>query len=67
MDNRIEIDMTTSRQPSGDWQRLALKKAKAACAARGIEWENADVFVKLPESGRCFTKEPGFDSLVAHG
>ena len=67
MDNRIEIDMTASRQPSGDWQRIALKKAKSECAARRIEWTDASVLVKLPERGRCFTKDPGYKSLVAQG
>jgi hypothetical protein len=60
----IEIEFGIS---SRDWQRVATKRAQRIAEERGIEWRNAKVFVKLPERGRCFTKQPGQESLIAHG
>lgn len=65
-DPRIEVAVDAS-VPSTDWLRVASKRARAAADARGIAWESADVFVQLPERGRCFTKSPGRTALVAHG
>lgn len=60
----IEI---VSGTPSKKWLQVAERKAREAAAARGVEWVDAKVFVALPEPGRCFTKEPGFTTLSAHG
>jgi hypothetical protein len=46
---------------------VATQKARAIAAERGIRWADADVYVALPEPGRCFTKCPGKTALSAHG
>ena len=53
--------------PSRYWLRVATKIASVAAAAQGIAWEDADVFVAMPEPGRCFTKSPGRTALCANG
>lgn len=65
-DTRIEISVDAG-VPSRYWLRVATKIASVAAAAQGIAWEDADVFVALPEPGRCFTKSPGRITLVAYG
>ena len=65
-DTRIEVAVDAG-VPSRYWLRVATKIASVAAAAQGIAWEDADVFVALPEPGRCFTKSPGRITLVAYG
>lgn len=65
-DTRIEVAVD-SGVPSRDWLRVATQIARAAATTAGVEWLDADVFVSLPEPGRCFTKPPGRTALVAHG
>lgn len=64
--NAFDIVVPTHTAPR-DWQRIALKLAKAEAARRGIPWRDAAVFVYLPQRGRCYTKESGFVTLGAHG
>ena len=66
MSNRIEIEVPAGTRPS-NWQRDALALAKREAELRKIVWRDADVFVALPERGRCYVKKPGFLSLGAHG
>lgn len=63
---RIEVAVAAG-VPSRDWLRVATKNAVAAASEKGIEWLDADVFVRLPEPGRCYTKSPGYTALCAHG
>jgi hypothetical protein len=65
-ETRIEVAVDAG-VPSRDWLRVATQIARAAAAAAGVEWLDADIFVSLPEPGRCFTKSPGRTALVAHG
>lgn len=53
--------------PSGKWAAVANKKARAEAEKQGIAWVDAQVFVSLPEHGRCMTKDAGFTQLVTHG
>lgn len=52
---------------SSEWQRLATKKARAEAIRQGIPWNDAVVYVHLPERGRCMTKSKGRTELIAHG
>lgn len=63
---RIET-YVSSGVPSNKWLSVATQKARAIAAERGIRWADADVYVALPEPGRCFTKCPGKTALSAHG
>ena len=63
---KIEITIDQSIR-SNDWLRVATKRAKAAAAANNTEWIEAEVFVKLPEQGRCFMKRAGDQGFTAHG
>lgn len=65
-DTRIEVSVDAGVH-SRDWLRVATKIASAAAAAAGVEWLDADIFVSLPEPGRCFTKSPGRTALCANG
>jgi hypothetical protein len=66
MANRIELTIERSIR-SNDWLRVATKRAQAKAAELNIEWIAADVFVFLPEAGRCFTKAAGEQGFTAHG
>ena len=60
----IEIDKSVK---SKDWLRLATKKAKEECISQGVVWVDAHILVKLPEKGRCFTKQSGCTAFVSIG
>ena len=66
MSNRIEVKVPSGTH-SGDWQKCAMALAKREAEMRGVAWRDADVFVTLPERGRCYVKKPGFLSMGAHG
>lgn len=66
MKTRIEVTIPAGPPPA-HWLRIATKRARAAAAQQGVSWEDADVFVSLPEPGRCFAKSPGRTALVAIG
>lgn len=63
---KIEITIK-SGTPSSQWLKVANRQARDAVKAAGIEWASAEVYVHLPEAGRCMTKAAGFQNLVAHG
>jgi hypothetical protein len=63
---KIEITIDQSIQ-SNDWLRVATKRAKAVVAANNTEWLAAEIFVKLPEQGRCFMKRAGDQGFTAYG
>lgn len=62
----IEIKIDRSIK-SNDWLRVATKHARAEAEKSGVEWIAADVFVQLPEAGRCFVKRPGDQGFTAYG
>ena len=66
MNDRIEVEVPAGTHP-GDWQKCAMNRAKREAEHRGIAWREADVFVMLPERGRCYVKKPGFVTLGAYG
>ena len=53
--------------PSADWHKKATAEMNRQCRERGISVKDAEVFVELPERGRCFYKPAGFTQLGAHG
>lgn len=53
--------------PSADWHKKATAEMNRKCQERGISVKDAEVLVKLPESGRCFYKPAGYTQLGAHG
>lgn len=63
--NQIDIEITHG--PAHNWQARAERLGRDAANTAGLDWKDCAVFVKLPERGRCFTKQPGFVSLGAHG
>ena len=65
MNNRIEITITDKN--SQNWARQAEKMARAEAKARGIDYRDCEVFVTLPEPGRCMKKSAGYLSMQAHG
>ena len=66
--NAKTIEITIDRSiKSNDWLRISTKRAKAEAERSGIEWISADVFVHLPERGRCFVKRPGDQGFTAYG
>jgi hypothetical protein len=62
----IEIKIDRSIK-SNDWLRVATKRARAEAEKSGVEWIAADVFVHLPEAGRCLVKRHGDQGFTAYG
>jgi len=62
----IEITIESSIK-SNQWLRAATIRAQIEATRAGIEWTAADVFVRLPEKGRCFVKRHGDQGFTAYG
>lgn len=43
------------------------RAARRLCEENGVDWKNANVFAQHGEPGRCYTKQPGYITLGAHG
>lgn len=59
---KIEFEIKT--KDSNKWLKEATDTAKKLA---GDNYFDAEVFVTLPERGRCLTKASGSLSMVAHG
>ncbi|MES2047282.1 MAG: hypothetical protein V4447_02695 [Pseudomonadota bacterium] len=57
------ITINIDRAPAQQWYLMALRKAKAAAEANGVEWEYAHIKILLPH-GRSFFKLPNHMTLV---
>ncbi|MDK2126762.1 hypothetical protein [Parachitinimonas caeni] len=64
--NKVEIHIQRGVK-SNDWLRVATGLAHAETEKEGIEWINAEVYVHLPEPGRCLFKRPGDQGFTAYG
>ena len=60
----MTIKFEIKTKDSTKWLKEATEKAKQLA---GDNYLAVDVFVKLPEPGRCFTKSAGSLAMVAHG
>ena len=64
----MHIEITISKDtPSNQWLKSANKQARAIAAYEGVDWKDCEVFVRLPENGRCFVKYAGYLNFSAHG
>ena len=63
----MTITIKITSKDSNKWLSIATQKAKEKAKKEGVAWIDADVYVELPERGRCFTKKPGFTTLGAFG
>ena len=63
--------LITTRVPAGipsrEWHRTANTKARVACAYAGVNFEDAEILVELPEEGRFFYKAAGALGLGSVG
>lgn len=57
----------TIKSTCANWQKTAEKLARAAVKEAGENWIDAEIFIHLPERGRCMTKDKGFINLQSHG
>lgn len=64
--NKINIEIERGVYKN-DWQKVATRRAKIQAEKLNIQWDDAEVFVKLPEFGRCMTKRAGDQSFYAYG
>jgi hypothetical protein len=62
----LKLQIRVDTKDSNRWLAEAVAKAKKL-AGTDADYLGADVFVFLPESGRCFTKKAGSLRMVAHG
>jgi hypothetical protein len=62
----LDLQFTIGTKDPNKWLAEATAKAKKL-AGSPEDYLAAEVFVFLPESGRCFTKRAGSLTLVAHG
>jgi hypothetical protein len=65
MKNQIKIEIKC--KDSNRWQKIAIEKSKSECAKVGVDFKDADIFVALPEKGRCMIKKSSFSSFCAMG
>ena len=62
----LDLQFRIETKDSDRWLAEAVAKAKKLAGADDV-YIGADVFVFLPERGRCFTKKAGSLRMVAHG
>ena len=62
----LDLQIRVETKDPSNWLAEATAKAKKL-AGRPEDYLTAEVFVFLPERGRCFTKKAGSLALVAHG
>jgi len=62
----LELQFTIGTKDPNKWLYEATANAKKL-AGSTEDYLAAEVFVFLPERGRCFTKRAGSLTLVAHG
>jgi hypothetical protein len=62
----LDLQFKIETKDQNRWLSEAVAKAKKL-AGTDADYLGADVFVFLPESGRCFTKKAGSLRMVAHG
>lgn len=62
----LDLQFRIEKKDTNEWLSEATAKAKKL-AGTDAEYLSADVFVFLPERGRCFTKKAGSLRMVAHG
>lgn len=64
----MKIEVTIPKSvPSNLWHKVATKQARSKADKLGINWIDAEVFIRLPEHGRCMTKDKGYTQLISHG
>lgn len=64
----MKIEVTIPKSvPARLWQRTAINQARLTADRLGVNWIDAEVYVYLPEPGRCMTKAKGYTQLTAHG
>ena len=62
----LDLQFKIETKDANKWLAEAVAKAKKL-AGTDDAYIGADVFVFLPERGRCFTKKAGSLRMVAHG
>ena len=62
----LDLQFRIETKDPDKWLPEATAKAKKL-AGTDAAYLSADVFVFLPERGRCFTKKAGSLRMVAHG
>ena len=62
----MTITIKITSKDSNKWLSIATQKAKEKSEERRVAWIDADVYVELPERGRCFIKKPGFTTMGAY-
>jgi len=62
----LDLQIRVETKDPNQWLAEATAKAKKL-AGSPEDYLTAEVFVFLPERGRCFTKRAGSLTLVAHG
>lgn len=58
------LNLSVDRAPARWLIRIAIRKAKAAAEAAGVDWEDADIRVRLPTRGACLVKLPGHVAFI---
>jgi len=70
LNNKNEIigfNINIKTNDSSKWLKIAHDEALKLCEKNNIKFIEAEIFVRLPEKGRCLTKKRGFINFNSHG